>query len=161
VVRAHSDALLLIAGKGPLRNELEQHIVAKHLSANIRTLGAVTDEALPLLYRAADFSIVPTINYEGFGLILLESLASGTPVLGTPVGAIPEVLAPLSQSLLLENTSPRHIAEGIGEVLSGRRKLPSTEACEKYAIENYAWPIIASNVHAVYGSVLASQNPKQ
>jgi glycosyltransferase involved in cell wall biosynthesis len=161
VVRAQSDALLLIAGKGPLRNELEQHIVAKHLSANIRTLGAVTDEALPLLYQAADFSIVPTINYEGFGLILLESLASGTPVLGTPVGAIPEVLAPLSQSLLLENTSPRHIAEGIGEVLSGRRKLPSTEACERYAIENYAWPIIASNVHAVYGSVLASQNPKQ
>ena len=161
VVRANSDALLLIAGKGPLRKELEQHIVAKHLSANIRTLGVVTDEALPLLYQAADFSIVPTINYEGFGLILLESLASGTPVLGTPVGAIPEVLAPLSQSLLLENTSPRHIAEGIAEVLSGRRKLPSTEACERYAIDNYAWPIIASNVHAVYGSVLTSQKPKQ
>jgi glycosyltransferase involved in cell wall biosynthesis len=122
VARAHRDVLLLIAGKGPLRNELEQHIASNHLSANVRTLGAVTDEALPLLYRAADFSIVPTTSYEGFGLILLESLASGTPVLGTPVGAIPEVLAPLSQSLLLESSSPRNIAEGIGEVLSGRRK---------------------------------------
>jgi glycosyltransferase involved in cell wall biosynthesis len=161
VVRAHRDALLLIAGKGPLRNELEQHIASKHLSGNIQTLGAVTDEELPLLYRATDFSIVPTISYEGFGLILLESLASGTPVLGTPVGAIPEVLAPLSQSLLLENSSPTHIAEGIGEVLSGRRKLPSTEACERYASDNYAWPIVVSKINALYQRVLGTQSGNQ
>jgi glycosyltransferase involved in cell wall biosynthesis len=154
VARAHRGALLLIAGKGALRAELEEHIASKHLSANIQILGAITDETLPLLYRAADFSIVPTISYEGFGLILLESLASGTPVLGTPVGAIPEVLAPLSQSLLLEDTSYRHIAEGVGEVLSGRRKLPSMEACQRYATENYAWPIVVSKINVLYQDVV-------
>lgn len=88
-------------------------------------VGAVHDKTLPLFYRAADFSIVPTVAYEGFGLILLESLASGTPVLGTPVGAISEVLKPLSESLLLEGTSPRKMADGITQVLSGRRILAS------------------------------------
>jgi glycosyltransferase involved in cell wall biosynthesis len=155
VVRKYPDLLLLIAGKGALQKELNQYIETKNLSANIRTMGAVTDQALPLLYKAADFSIVPTVRYEGFGLILVESLASGTPVLGTPVGAIPEVLGPLSSSLLLESIAPRHLTEGICEVLTGRRVLPTMEACERYAAANYAWPNIVSRVNAVYQSVLS------
>ena len=105
VVKSQPEVLLLIAGKGTLRNELDQDIGSKNLSQNIRMMGAVTDQILPLLYRAADFSIVPSTDYEGFGLTLIESLASGTPVLGTPVGAIPEILLPFSKSLLLEGVS--------------------------------------------------------
>ena len=124
VVKSQPEVLLLIAGKGSLRNELDQDIGSKNLSQNIRMMGTVTDQMLPLLYRAADFSIVPSTDYEGFGLTLIESLASGTPVLGTPVGAIPEILLPFSKSLLLEGVSPRLLAEGVHDVLSGRRVLP-------------------------------------
>jgi glycosyltransferase involved in cell wall biosynthesis len=159
VVRTYPDMLLVIAGKGTLQNELDQHIRSKSLSANIRMMGAVTDQVLPLLYRAVNFSIVPTTAYEGFGLILVESLACGTPALGTPVGAIPEVLSPLSESLLLESTAPQHLAEGMLEVLTGKRVLPSVEVCEAYAAENYAWPIIASKVHAVYRHVVGTSRP--
>lgn len=154
VVRTYPDVLLLIAGTGQLQQELEQSIRSNHLSRHIRMLGAISDGMLPLLYRAADFSIVPTVAYEGFGLILLESLAAGTPVLGTPVGAIPGVLAPLSQSLLLEGTSPQHITDGIQEALSGRRILPSMQTCEAYSAANHAWPMIARKVHTVYRDVL-------
>jgi hypothetical protein len=140
VVGSHPDAFLLIAGKGTLRNELDQHIRSADLAAKVRMLGAVSEQVLPVLYRAADFSIVPTTAYEGFGLILVESLASGTPVLGTPQGAIPEVLTPLSASLLLESAAPRHLAEGMLEVLTGKRVLPSIEVCEAYAAANYAGP---------------------
>jgi glycosyltransferase involved in cell wall biosynthesis len=155
VVRTYPDVLLLIVGKGTLQNELDEHIQSKKLSANIRMIGAVTDQALPLLYRAVDFSIVPTTAYEGFGLILVESLASGTPVLGTPQGAIPEVLRPLSESLLLRSAAPQDLAEGIVEVLAGKRVLPSMQACEAYATQNYAWPAIVSKVHSVYRDVVA------
>ena len=154
VVRDHSDVLLLIVGKGSLEKELDRYIRTKSLSANVRTMGAVNDQALSRLYKAADFSVVPTVKYEGFGLILVESLASGTPVLGTPVGAIPEVLGPLSDSLILESASPGHIAQGIREVLTGRRVLPTTEACESYAAANYAWSNIVSRINSVYQSVL-------
>jgi glycosyltransferase involved in cell wall biosynthesis len=154
VIRSYPDALLLVAGKGALQDELGQHIQSRNLSANVRMMGAVTDHMLPLLYRAADFSIVPTTAYEGFGLIIVESLASGTPVLGTPVGAIPEVLSPLSESLLLESAAPQHLAEGIEDALSGKRVLPSMELCKTYAAENYAWPVIASRVTAVYREIV-------
>jgi glycosyltransferase involved in cell wall biosynthesis len=150
VVRMSPDVLLLIAGKGRLHDELDHHIRSRSLSANVRLMGPVAEQLLPLLYKAADFSIVPTTAYEGFGLILVESLASGTPVLGTPVGAIPEVLRPLAKSLLLESPSPEHISEGICEVLSGQRLLPSARECENYAVTNYAWPVVVSKVHATY-----------
>jgi glycosyltransferase involved in cell wall biosynthesis len=156
VTRAHPNVLLLIAGKGPLQNELDQHIQSKRLAANTRMMGAVSELTLPLLYRAVDFSVVPTTAYEGFGLILVESLAAGTPVFGTPVGAIPEVLSPLSESLLLESAAPHHIAAGIREALSGQRLLPSMQACQDYATVNYAWPTIARRVRAVYQEVIGA-----
>jgi glycosyltransferase involved in cell wall biosynthesis len=156
VVKLTPDALLLIAGKGALKEKLDSYICSNNLAANVRLLGAVSDKVLPVLYRASDFSIVPTTAYEGFGLILVESLACGTPALGTPVGAIPEVLKPLSESLLLESPAPEHLAEGLREALSGNRLLPSTEECETYAAQNYAWPVIASKVHAVYRQVVAT-----
>jgi glycosyltransferase involved in cell wall biosynthesis len=154
VVKFQPEVLLLIAGKGSLRNELDQDIGSKNLSQNVRMMGTVTDQMLPLLYRAADFSIVPSTDYEGFGLTLIESLASGTPVLGTPVGAIPEVLRPLSESLLLEGASAQLLVEGIRDVLFRKRILPSMESCEEYATQNYAWPIIARKIHTAYRNVL-------
>ena len=150
VARNYPDILLLIVGKGALRQQLDEQIRSMNLTRQVRTLGAVNEQELPLLYRAADFTIVPTSAYEGFGLILLESLASGTPVLGTPVAAIPEVLTPLSKSLLLESAAPEHLAQGICESLSGQRALPSMDVCERYAAENYAWDVIVPKIHAVY-----------
>jgi glycosyltransferase involved in cell wall biosynthesis len=156
VIRAHSDGLLLIVGKGTLQNELDQHIQSKKLAANVCMMGAVSDRTLPLLYKAVDFSVVPTTAYEGFGLIPVESLAAGTPVLGRPVAAIPEVLGPLSESLLLESAAPQHIAAGIHEALAAKRILPSMQACEGYAAANYAWPSIARKIRAVYQEVMST-----
>jgi glycosyltransferase involved in cell wall biosynthesis len=159
VVRAYPDVLLMIVGKGSLRTELAQHIESCSLTSNVRLAGGVSDPMLRLLYRAANLSIVPTTAYEGFGLILVESLACGTPVLGTPQGAIPEVLGPLSESLILESAAPQHLGEGMLEALRGKRVLPSSEQCETYAACNYAWPVIASKVCQVYREVLSAHGP--
>jgi glycosyltransferase involved in cell wall biosynthesis len=159
VVRAYPDVLLMIVGKGSLRTELAQHIESCSLTSNVRLAGGVSDPMLRLLYRAANLSIVPTTAYEGFGLILVESLACGTPVLGTPQGAIPEVLGPLSESLILESAAPQHLGEGMLEALRGKRVLPSSEQCETYAARNYAWPVIASKVCQVYREVLSARGP--
>lgn len=146
----YPNVLLYIAGKGDLAQTLQAQIAELDLTNHVHLLGYVPDEQLPLAYRAANFSVVPTISFEGFGLIIIESLATGTPVLGTPVGGIPEILQPFSPDLLFEDSSVDKLALGIIEVLSGKRQLPNSEACQTYARENYAWSVIAPQIKSVY-----------
>jgi glycosyltransferase involved in cell wall biosynthesis len=150
VRHSHLDILLYIAGKGTLAETLQAQIEELELSDRVRLLGYIPDEQLSLAYRAANFSIVPTLSFEGFGLIVVESLAAGTPVLGTPVGGIPEILQPFCSDLLLEGYSVEQLARGISEVLSGQRQLPSSQACQAYVRENYTWEAIAPQIKSVY-----------
>ncbi|MEM8722321.1 MAG: glycosyltransferase family 4 protein [Cyanobacteria bacterium P01_G01_bin.39] len=146
----YPDILLCIAGKGALAPALETQIAELNLTEQVRLLGYLPDEQLPIAYRAANFSVVPTVSFEGFGLIIIESLATGTPVLGTPVGGIPEILQPFCPDLLFEDASVNKLAQGIIEVLAHKRQLPSSEACQTYVKNNYAWSVIAPQIKSVY-----------
>ena len=150
VRRACPDVLLVIAGQGGLRPELERRVADLGLDGAVRFAGRVPDEDLPLVYQAADVSVVPTVALEGFGLIVVESLAAGTPVLGTPVGGIPEILRPLDPGLVLEGTSPAELAAGMSKALCGRLRLPGADACTAYARANYSWERVAEGVRDVY-----------
>lgn len=155
VVRDHvPEVLLLIAGKGPRADHLHQLIAARNLGDTIRLLGFVSDEDLPIAYRAADFSVVPTIALEGFGLVAVESLAAGTPVLVTPVGGLPEVVAGLSSELIMDGSSARDLARHIGAAFDGVLDLPSPTACRAFANRQYNWRTVARQVRAVYEEVL-------
>jgi glycosyltransferase involved in cell wall biosynthesis len=150
----YPDILLYIAGKGALANTLQTQITELDLTDNVKLLGYVPDEQLPLCYRAANFSVVPTVALEGFGLIVIESLATGTPVLGTPIGGIPEILRPFSADLVFEGCNPEQLATGIIEALSGDRILPDSQACLDYVQANYNWHKIAQEIKLVYQSAL-------
>lgn len=148
------DIMLYIAGKGALADTLQAQITELELGNNVELLGYIPDEQLPLCYRAANFSVVPTMALEGFGLIVVESLAAGTPVLGTPVGGIPEILRPFSEDLVFEGINPELVAAGIIEALNSDRTLPSSEACLEYVRANYEWQAIAEKIKAVYQGAL-------
>jgi glycosyltransferase involved in cell wall biosynthesis len=154
VRRHYPEVLLLIAGKGTLGPTLQAQIDELELNNHVRLLGFVSDRDLVLAYRAADFSVVPTVALEGFGLIVIESLAAGTPVLGTPIDSLPEILCPFSEDLVFEGISTEQLARGIIEALSGQRRLPSSQACEAYVNENYACPAIARQIKSVYQMAL-------
>lgn len=156
VRQRYPDALLLIAGKGELAETLQQQIESLGLTNQVRLLGFVSEDQLALAYRAADFSIMPTLSFEGFGLSMIESLASGAPVVGTPIGAIPEVLCPLSNDLVFEGSSTEQLAQGILEILSGQRSLPDAETCRAYVKDHYAWPVVAQQLKSVYSAALSA-----
>jgi glycogen synthase len=144
------EVLLLIAGKGALHEELSALISSLGLEGSVRLLGFVPDQDLPLAYRAADLSVMPTVALEGFGLVAVESLAAGTPVLVTPVGGLPEVVRDLSPNLVLSETGERSLSEGIIMVLTGGLVLPNAETCRSYARAHYDWSVIADRVRKVY-----------
>jgi len=150
----YPDILLLIGGRGPMAAELKSRIELMGLEKNVRLLGFVPDDKLASLYRAADFTVVPTIALEGFGLITLESLAAGTPAIVTPVGGLPDAVVRLSPDLVLASTAPEDIAQGIIDALSGRRRLPAREECQAYVAENFTWTIVAQKTIHVYREAL-------
>ncbi|WP_205965266.1 glycosyltransferase family 4 protein [Paraburkholderia flava] len=156
VRRAVPDALLVIAGKGPLEAQLQARIDARGLEAHVQLAGFVPDDALPLWYTAADVTVVPTVSLEGFGLTTIESLASGTPVLVTPVGGLPEAVAPLSPDLVLPSGGFHALGGGIADALLGRRLLPSSAECRAYAREHFDHPVVAAQVAEVYREAIAA-----
>jgi glycogen(starch) synthase len=157
VIAAVPRALLLIGGSGPLQAAFEQRIEQRGLSGCVRLLGRIPDEQLPLFYRAADISVIPSIALEGFGLAAAESLACGTPVLVTPVGGLPEVVVDLSPELVLGGKGSDAIAEGLIRHFSGELRPLSQEACTEYVRKRFDWPIIARRVAAFYRTVLAHE----
>lgn len=149
LVPQHPDVLLLLGGTGPLAPDLDKLILERKLEHHVQRLGRVADDLLPLAYRAADLSVVPSQALEGFGLITLESLASGTPVFVTPVGGLPEILRSFAPQCIFEGTGVAHITAGLSEALSSRQ-VPSESACRSYCEDNFSWTRIAKLVRAVY-----------
>ncbi len=137
--------LLLIAGRGALQDTLDAQVRASGLADAVRLLGYVTEEELPLYYRAADCFVLPTRALEGFGLVTTEAFACGTPVLGTPVGATPELIAPFDPRLVTRDATREGLAEGMARYLDEVASEPGLERrCRAYAEEHFSWePFIA------------------
>ncbi|MBI3288148.1 MAG: glycosyltransferase family 4 protein [Elusimicrobia bacterium] len=142
------DAFLVVLGKGPLEGELKARAAALGLSEHVRFDYLSLDD-LPLAYRAADLTVVPSTAFEGFGLVAVESLAAGTPVLVTPVGGLPEAVAGLGPDAVLPGCGRGPIAEGLKGAMSSTLRLPGPEACLA-AARAHDWPVVARAIRAVY-----------
>ena len=140
---------LAVAGKGPLRTALEQQATELEINDCVEFLGYLPDEQLPIAYQAADLTVVLSQSLEGFGLVLLESLACGTPVLCTPVGGMPEVIKPFSPALVTDSAEVEAIAHKLVSILKGEVSLPERTACREYAADNFNWSDIAQRIREV------------
>lgn len=143
------DVWLAIAGRGHIQNLLEQQVKELGLEDNVKFLGFLPDEDLPIAYQAADLTVMPSQSFEGFGLAIVESLASGTPVLCTPVGGMPEILQRFSPGLITDSIAVNSITDKLQQIMLGKLPLPTREECRNYAVKNYDWNHISQLVRRV------------
>jgi len=123
----------VFVGLGPLAQEV---IDASKDLKTIRFQGAVNDEDLQVYYNAADVVVVPSISEEGFGRVILESLACGTPVIASNRGGIPEVLDS-SVGILIEPTA-ENLANAIIRLYSNPNELKKLASnCRVYAQKRF------------------------
>jgi glycosyltransferase involved in cell wall biosynthesis/SAM-dependent methyltransferase len=144
VVARHPQACLLVGGAGSLRGELEGLAASLGVAEHVRFLGFVPDDELPLYYQAADCFVLPTRELEGFGLVTVEALACGTPVLGTPVGATPELLDPLDPGLVFPSATVEAIAPRLAAFVDRLEREPGSMAAlrataREHAERHYGW----------------------
>ena len=140
---------LIIVGDGPLRNRVESYVSRHHLP-NVILAGFVPESVKPRYYNSADIFCAPATGAESFGIVLLEALASGLPVVATEVPGYMSVLEPGRDSLTVPPKSWRELAASLvilGRDAELRRRLGD------YGVEKarrYSWDSVASNVLEVY-----------
>jgi len=111
----------------------------------------VEQDNLPPYYSAADVLVLPSY-YESFGLVALESLASGTPVVATKVGAMENILRQGETGHMVSSGSPSSLANGIDEMIS-RSNPPSAEVIRRTVLR-FGWENVASAMVDEYTAVL-------
>jgi glycosyltransferase involved in cell wall biosynthesis len=129
---------------------LEAQVAALGLQNCVYFAGFVPDDELPLYYQAADLFVLPTRSLEGFGLITLEAFASELPVVGTPVGATPELLAQADPRLILSGSRPETIASGIVRYFRELQGTLAPESLSKLVSGKYTWATMVSRTELVY-----------
>lgn len=152
------EAVLVVAGAGPLRRDLEARAAALGLGESVRFVGFVQEADLPALYGAADLFVLPTAALEGFGLVTLEALACGTPVLGTRVGATPEILEPLDPGLLV-GSSPEAIGAGVLGYLARGDRDDLGRRCRAHTA-SYDWGRVVDALERELSDLDAAREPR-
>jgi glycosyltransferase involved in cell wall biosynthesis len=146
--------LLLIVGSGRLEGRLREVAREAGIEGDVRFPGSVPDEALPDYYRAADLFVLPSRGLEAFGLVTLEALASGLPVVGTDVGGTGEILRPLDPRLVT-GTGPEALATAIERAHRDGLRAPGfSERCRAYALERFPWERAVDALERSYRAAL-------
>ena len=153
ILTAHAGTLLVVGGTGVLRETLEKQAIDLGVSDQVLFTGYIPDEELPLYYQAADLFVLPTRALEGFGLSTVESLACGTPVVGTAVGATAEIITGLDDRFLIPESTPESIANTILTCIDTACEDAFRRRCRRYAEEHYDWERVVDSLEQVYRSV--------
>lgn len=141
---------LVIAGAGWLRAQLEQTAAELGVADRVTFAGFVPDADLPTYYQAADLTVLPSATLEGFGLITLESLACGTPIVATPNSGTTDILTPFDPTWIAADTGADALARCIAAVLPRVIADAGIRArCRAHA-SHYSWERMVDAHEALY-----------
>ena len=144
--------MTLIIGDGELRSSLKERTEKLELK-NIYFLGNLPQTELPALYSIADISVVPS-RVEPFGLVAVEALACGTPVIASRAGGLPDFIND-DVGRLFEMNSSEDLAAKITAALENDDKKHKGKDAADYALNNFSWHRVIDEVISVYESVLS------
>jgi D-inositol-3-phosphate glycosyltransferase len=150
--------LIIVGGDGngdPDRQRMLKMSQACGLSERVTFMGRVDQADLPIFYSAADTLVIPSA-YESFGMVALESLACGTPVVATRVGAMEELLRDPDAGRLASDLRPESLAAAMNRMPIGRRSQPVAPEAIRRTVLRYGWSRVAAEVLKVYRSSVES-----
>ncbi len=119
ILKQKSDFEFLIVGDGPLRDQIEEFVNRNNLNKRVKLTGWISHEELPSYMNKLKLAVLPSYS-EGLPNIMLELMECGTPVLATPVGAIPDLIKDGKTGFIMENNSPECISKNVIRVLKCR-----------------------------------------
>jgi glycosyltransferase involved in cell wall biosynthesis len=140
------DARMVLAGTGVLLESLRALAAQTEGGDRIAFPGRISDNQMRLMYSGADLFVLPTLALECFGLIILEALSFGCPVLATRTGSIPEILEPILPNYLVPQSDEDALRDKAEAFLNGTLRRPSESELLQFVERNYDQSVIAPRV---------------
>ncbi len=154
-LRDYRIKLVIIGGDGPETTETQNLMQLSRkwgIQDTVTFEGRIPQANLPPYYSAADVLVVPS-HYESFGLVGLESLACGTPVVSTKVGVLDRLLQEGMNGSIVSNGCPKALASSIETFINGTSLKDSSAEAIRTSIENYSWSNVATAIIDEYKAV--------
>lgn len=149
--RELADVELFIAGSGFMERKLKALAANSRLAEKVHFLGVLSEEALVKYYQLSDIFILPTQFLEGFGIVTIEAMACGLPVLGTPVGGTIEILEKFDRNLLFDGKRHQQIFEKTFDFIKNSKDRHSLSLrCRQFIIENYSLSKFYAEINKFY-----------
>jgi len=146
------DYQLVLAGQEDIHYpNIKAAISQANFKNDIITPGFISEQELPLFYNAAELVVIPSF-YEGFGLVGLEAMACGTPVIASNTAGSPEILG--NASLYFEPKNPAAIADTITQVLTNPELQSDLKLKGFQQIKKYSWQECAAKTLKIYKEIL-------
>jgi glycosyltransferase involved in cell wall biosynthesis len=145
------DARLKIVGTGNMEEKLRAQIKRLNLEKSVKLTGFVPEEELPKNYSSGSVFVLPSA-YEGFGIVLIEAMASGLPVVSVKTGGAVEVVKDDWNGYLVDYET---MSDAIIKLLNDKKlRKKMGRRGRKFVEENYSWRKIARDIIKVYESVM-------
>jgi phosphatidylinositol alpha-mannosyltransferase len=155
VQRDLPDARLVVVGGHAAHKEAAfMEFAAEHGLKDVHFVGRVSDAELPRYYQAADVFCAPSIGFESFGIVLLEAMAAGVPVVASDILGYRTVLTHGSEGLLVPPEDSAALAAALVGLLTAPETRERMGAAGRLTAKRYDWPVVAGQVAGYYGEVL-------
>ncbi len=148
-----SDPRLLVVGSGPQEREARRYVATRGLQG-VEFLGRVSDDAKAQLFRTADVYASPATGGESFGIVLLEAMAAGTPIVCSDIHGYKGVVRRGREGLLVPPREPRELAVAIDRLLRDPGLREQMGAAGQARAEEFSWPRVTAKVEDYYGFVI-------
>jgi glycosyltransferase involved in cell wall biosynthesis len=155
VIQALPEARLAIVGDGPVRQELEKHF---HGTPTVFT-GYLRGEALASAYASADLFVLPS-KTETLGLVLLEAMASGCPVVACRAGGVPDAVQDGTTGFLFEPTDPDGLVRTVKRALSSTTDLDAIRRNARQDVEQHSWEGATDQLRQLYADTIHNYSPR-
>jgi len=152
--------LIIIGGDGPDTPEyqsLQQLSVKFGIQKSVRFVGRIEQHQLPPYYSAADALVIPSY-YESFGLVGIESLACGTPVIATDVGAMRYIVRDGKTGQIVADATPRSLAHAVETFLTGSGSKELSAEMIRASVLKFGWSNVAAAVIDEYSTLIRKTN---
>jgi glycosyltransferase involved in cell wall biosynthesis len=131
--------LFLVGGTGPDRDKIAEYIKAENIT-NVKMLGFIKDDELAQYYNLSDIFILPSIQGEGFPMVVLEAFSSGIPVIATKSGGHIEIIENDKTGYLVDINKPEQISKLVTRLISNKTQIEiMSKNCRALASNTFDW----------------------